>query len=178
MGKNVILGYTHYFKLVITFENAKMFLERIKENGMIRKSTLRWLVVLEIILGFGGILIEKLGEFDGTFWSKDISLPANSVFGGMMTWPQFITSIVLIFIGLIAYVGILRFWRPARGLYILFHILQLVTTPLFGPYCGTGWGYIFKGASFIITGIIFTIIYFTPVKEHFKKETLQPMANI
>jgi hypothetical protein len=143
---------------------------------MVSKSALRWLVALEIFLAIFGAIVERLVEFDGSFWNRDIRVPANSAFGGTMTWSQLILGSGLILIGLIAYVGIIRFWRPARRLYLLYHILGLAALPLSGPSTKTGWGSVFSGAGYAVTGFILALLFFTPLKEHFKKRKADPHA--
>lgn len=138
---------------------------------MVSKSSLRWLIALEIFLMIIGVIVEEQALSSMPFGYRDsggfVPLLGNS---DELTLKELGIGIPMFLLGLAAYVSLISFMRPGRRLYILFHILSLAILPMAGPSTSTGWGGIFDGASITISGIVLAILYFTPLKEYFEKK--------
>jgi hypothetical protein len=147
---------------------------------MVKKSTLRWLVALEIAL----VLIPAFVAISEP--SSDLQQPggeeASFVFfqGGeelsqKMVWPL---GIAIIIAGITAYVGLLRFKLWGRRWYVIYTALNLALLPFVKPGLEKGWEFLAGGVSQIITGAILALLFFTPLKEYFgKKKTDVPTPN-
>lgn len=104
------------------------------------RGTLRLLIVIEILLVLGILAVDSFGssslpeplrDFNAQqFEDSDISTPAliaASVF-----------AVVLLVALVVAWIGLLLFWRPARLLYFLTMVATLLATPFLGPFVETG----------------------------------------
>jgi hypothetical protein len=135
----------------------------------LNKTNFRLLIVAEILLTIGGVIASFLGEaslpealrtFESTRYEAE-TVPMLLVSFGLF--------ILILICLLIAWVGLLLFWRPARPLYLLSMAAGLFLMPFLGPFVDTGLSYALAEAVNIIGGIILALVYFSPLKELFER---------
>ena len=74
-------------------------------------------------------------------------------------------SVVLL--GMIGSIGLLFLWRPARILYTLATVLAFPLALTFGPNVTTALSHFLTIIGTFLNGVIFALIYFSPLKEEF-----------
>ena len=74
-----------------------------------------------------------------------------------------ITLLALTFAALIGYVvaivGLWKFKRWARTLYVLITLILLLSTPLFGPRVMTGWEWLFDDIEVLLSGVALAMMF-------------------
>jgi hypothetical protein len=139
---------------------------------MVSKSALRCLVVLEIALLFiyayaahqePSANLQPSGVYD--------SAPQDSQgHDDAMQRLEWVVGTIILLIGAAAYFGLLRFNPWGRRWYVGFHALFLASLPLDKPILLTGWASLIAGIGYMVTGVILTLLFFTPLKEYFGKK--------
>jgi hypothetical protein len=79
-------------------------------------------------------------------------------------------GILVLILALVSRIGLFFFWRPARPLYFASMIGNLLMTALNGPSVNPALSEMFDGAAAIICGIIFALIYFSPLRDLYAKK--------
>jgi hypothetical protein len=132
---------------------------------MLTKRSLRVLIVANLILIAVSVVVGIVGEawlpeplraFEQTRAEADMT-PND--------WVLVCVGIPLLITVLVASIGLLAFWRPARPLYFVTIVVATLLTPLGGPYITLGWAQALDGVSFIVTGVVLAAIYFSPLRE-------------
>jgi hypothetical protein len=67
----------------------------------------------------------------------------------------------------VSVIGLFVFWRPARPLTLFLAVVGLSLTPLSGPVVESGLTCLFHDLTMVLQGVIITLAYFSPVKDHF-----------
>ena len=133
------------------------------------KTALRLIIVAEVVLGIGSItayelsksaMPEALRSFESNQFEGEIS---------PMLVVTFCFLIVFLIALLTAWIGLFVFWKPARMLYLITMVVSLLLGPFFGPYVETGLSYTLCEATSIVSGIILTLVYFSPLKELYER---------
>lgn len=94
-------------------------------------------------------------------------------------WIQGSVDGAAIIAALVACIGLLVFWRPARPLYFCAIILGTLVTSLGGPDATSGWVEAIEGVSDILAGVVLALIYFSPLKDLYDKTNpAAPMVNV
>ena len=136
------------------------------------KGFLRILVVAEIVLGIISIVVSLLTE---SSLPEPLRAFLDAESEAEITGREMIllaAAIPLIILLIVSSIGLFLFWRPARILYLITIVTGLLLTPFFGPYVDAGWGTTFQEAAIIVSGIILTLIYFSPLKDLYEKPTI------
>lgn len=55
--------------------------------------------------------------------------------------------------------------------------VDLLLTPLYGPYVGAGWGTTFEDAAGILSGVILALVYLSPLKGLYEKPKVDPQTT-
>jgi len=122
------------------------------------------LAVLSLIVGIAseGSLPEPLREFE-----------RSRAEGEMTTFDWVILGVVIpvLIAGLVAYVGLLLFWRPARGIYLATTVVAGLISPFLGPEVATGPAGALEDLSCIVTGVLLAVLYFSPVSELYDRRS-------
>ena len=138
------------------------------------KTTLRLLIVVEVLLGIGSLVAYYLGEPSLPEALRTFE-PEVFATAGVNALGVVLGILVLLLIALfIAWIGLFLFWRPARLIYLVVTVLALAVMPFFGPYVETGLSYTLTEATSIVAGIILALIYWSPLRDLFEK----PKADI
>lgn len=133
------------------------------------KTSLRLLIIAEVVLGIGSVVAYYLGEtslpealrFFESEKFDDTAGPALIIVLGLM--------VLLLLALIVAWIGLFVFWQPARLLYLVTTVLALLLMPFFGPYVETGLSYTLTEAASIVAGIILALVYFSPLKELYER---------
>lgn len=89
-------------------------------------------------------------------------------------WVVLGAGIPLIIVALVSSVGLMFFWRPARPLYLASLIVAIMLTPLGGPYITSGLEEALDCVSMTVSGVILALIYFSPLRDFFKRQQNAP----
>ncbi len=81
---------------------------------------------------------------------------------------EVVAGLVLFIVWIVALVGLYRFRRYARPLFVASNLGGLAVVPWFGPYVDLGWGEAVYQLSFILNGIILAAAYWSPLAERFQ----------
>lgn len=101
---------------------------------------------------------------------KDNAEQSNVEFIGMFL------GVVALIAYFIASIGILKFKRWSRSLYLWSNILGILFIPLFlGVTIMTPFSYVFDEGATLFIGITIAFLYFSEAKEHFNKTSNMPM---
>lgn len=115
------------------------------------KTFLKTLIVAEVALGVLFLLIPEPGTQTR-----------------MQAWePPF--TLLLIIAGLVSRIGLFVFWRPARMIFLLTIIAELVATPFSIPETHTGICAMLNEATIYIAGVILALVYFSPLRDLYPK---------
>jgi hypothetical protein len=74
-------------------------------------------------------------------------------------------------------IGLFFFRRWARPLYLVTTILATLLLPVSGPYVASGWSQMIDELGLIVSGVILALIYWSPLKELFKRPTSLPIQS-
>ena len=75
----------------------------------------------------------------------------------------------LIIVRLVARVGLFFFWRPARLLFLITIVADLLLTPFFGPSVDAGWSRALEEAAIVISGMVLCLVYFSSLRDLYGK---------
>jgi len=89
--------------------------------------------------------------------------PISSVF-----WISVLFLVLILVLYLVGSIGLFRFWKPSRGLYLVAAVGSILAVLGYGPTVESSWATFFGEVESILTGAIIALIYFSPVKEEFK----------
>ena len=129
---------------------------------MLSKRSLRIMVVTDLLLVALSVIVGIMSEASLPEPLRAYEEAQAEADTTPSQWIAIAVGIPLIIAMLIACVGLLVFWGPARPLYLATVIVAILLTPLAGPYVSTGWAQAIDQASFIITGVVLAVIYFSP----------------
>lgn len=78
-------------------------------------------------------------------------------------------------LAIISTIGLFVLWRPARILYTLSFVVALPLYLLMGPTINTGLTEFLSELASFLGGVIWALIYFSPLRQHFDRPT-QPLT--
>ena len=138
-------------------------------NAMPSKTLLRTLIVVEVVVVV--LIFVSSSIFESTLPEPLRMYNARPL--GDPFAPRLVVTgvlgIVVLMLALVSRVGLFFFWRPARPLYFASIIGSLLMTALNGPSVNPALTEILDGSSAIIVGIIFTLIYLSPLRDMYAK---------
>jgi hypothetical protein len=138
------------------------------------KSSFRALLVTAVVLAIiGGVLntaIQSslpapLAEYKQAELDADLTAEGLLLLALVLVW---------VFAGLVATVGLLAFWRPARVLAIAATVLGELMMPLAGPTVESAWASMLDDSASILWGAVLALAYCPPVREWFEKKPAAP----
>ncbi len=142
---------------------------------MISLRTYRILVIASFLLPFVGAGISmatadwlppELQEYeahvgDGGLHSSDLIFFASMV-----------AALVAL---LVATIGLLTFWNPARWLFAALTLGLPLANPLAGPIVESSWGSPFAEWALIFSGVTLALVFFSPLAAHFRPGQPPPL---
>jgi len=138
------------------------------------KVFLRTLIVAEISLGAISVVVSLLTESalpEPLRAFVKAEAEAEMTVGPMI---MIATTIPLVILFFLSSIGLFFFWRPARIVYLIATVAGLLLTPFFGPYVDLGWATAFDEAAILVSGVILSLIYFSPLKDLYEKPAALP----
>jgi len=135
---------------------------------MLSKSTFRLLLAAEVFFHISGVVVSaltanllpiELRTFMRTAPTADFSTSSDWVVLGQ--------GVIFLGVFFASRIGLFVFWRRAREIYLVSVILLVGLTPFFGPHIDAGWGRALDSLAFISSGLIFAIVYFSPLSQNF-----------
>jgi hypothetical protein len=162
-------------EIIISLGGKRTF-QKAKYISMSLKSTFRILVVTDLVLI---LLVAVVGLVSESSLPEPLRAFEQSRAEADMTTSEWIivgVGVPLIVAIFVASFGLMFFWRNARSLFSVTTILALLVVPFGGPYITTGFGSALESLSCGFTGFLLAIIYFSPIKEKFKKQ--QELASL
>lgn len=88
-------------------------------------------------------------------------------------WVLIFGALCVLVLGIVSTIGLLVLWRPARLLYTLTYMLSWPLYLLAGASVMTGAAHMLYEMSSVLAGVIWGLIYFSPLKVHFERGTEQ-----
>jgi len=143
-------------------------------HAMPSKTLLRILIVAEVVgyaLGFVASFI-----LESTLPEALRAYHGQTEFSGWVHALVGVGLCMLVLVAVVARIGLFFFWRPARPLYFASMIGALLMAVLGGPDVSTGWEDMLDTMAAIICGIIFALIYFSPLRDLYAKK--QPNKSL
>jgi len=138
------------------------------------KSRLLWiLVAADVLLAFGSVGAEA---FFG--WTLPPALADHNRTTG--TGAVQLLLLVLATIGaFVAWIGLVSFWRAARGLYLFALASGVVLTLASGPRVTTSVGEAFSALNMLISGAILGLVYFSDLSRRFERagDRARPLSS-
>ena len=127
---------------------------------MASKSTVKWLVTGEILLVIIALAIPAPMPYSlfGDGWGAGKWEGQAPLLG----WP-------LLMLGIAAYAGVCQFKPWGRTSYLVYHLLDLFSVLATGVVHMPLLGAVFYWASYLLAAIVLYLLYFTPLKAHFRK---------
>lgn len=132
---------------------------------MLTKRSLRILIIVDLVLIAVGVAVgivseawlpEPLRAFEQARAEADM-MPREWILVGL--------GIPVIIAVLVASIGLMCFWRPARPLYLARIVVAAVLMPLSGPYITSGWAEAIESVSLTVSGVVLALIYFSPLRD-------------
>ena len=132
---------------------------------MLTKRSLRILIVADLVLIAVGVAVGIVGE---AWLPEPLRAFEQARAEADMTprdWILLGVAIPLSIAVLVASIGLMCFWRPARPLYFASIVVAAVLMPLGGPYITSGWSEAFESVSLTVSGVVLALIYFSPLRD-------------
>lgn len=138
-------------------------------------NSFRALVILDIVIaglamvadyGFESQLPQALQDYRAAEGEADFE-------NNPRMWVLIFGALSVLALGIVSVVGLLVLWRPARLLYTLTYVLSWPLYLLAGASVMTGAAHMLYDMSSVLAGVIWGLIYFSPLKEHFERGTEQ-----
>lgn len=83
----------------------------------------------------------------------------------------FCFGLILILGYFVAWIGMWRFWKPARMLYLIVWIIGILSLPFSGPSVSPGLSYMFGSASTFVAGSILSLAFFSSITTRFEEQS-------
>src|SRR5688500_7750935 len=133
----------------------------------------RILVIVDILLAVMGVVADiALESFLPQALRDYKATEGDGEFGNnLKTWVLASGGFGVLVVGMTATIGLLCLWRPARWLYTLACLLSWPLYVLAGSNVSTGVGHMFLDISTFLGGVIWALIYFSPLKIYFDRPT-------
>ena len=136
-------------------------------------NTFRMLVILDIVLallamaadfGLESQLPQALQDYRAAEGEEDFE-------NNPQMWVLIFGALCVLPLGIVSTIGLLVLWRPARLLYTLTYVLSWPLYLFAGASVTTGLAHMLYDMSSVLAGVIWALIYFSPLKVHFERET-------
>lgn len=95
---------------------------------------------------------------------------------GARQWVLVFGGLSLAALALASLIGLLFLWRPARLLYTLSYVLAFPVLLLAGPNVSTAITDTISELASFLGGVLWALIYFSPVKQYFETDVDAPVA--
>jgi hypothetical protein len=131
------------------------------------------LVIVDIVIallgifadyGLQGHLPEALQDYRAA--EEEVDFASNP-----RMWVLIFGGLCVLVLGIVSTIGLLVLWRPARLLYTLTYVLSWPLYLLAGASVMTGAAHMLYDMSSVLAGVIWGLIYFSPLKVHFDRQT-------
>jgi putative Mn2+ efflux pump MntP len=135
---------------------------------MIKK--LKIFIAVEVVLNCIGAVVDIMLESTLPEKMQEYIASAENIDAGLLGIIGLVLSFIYIVLLIISWIGLWKLWRPSRLLYTLCCFLGAIVYLAIGPviYYSTI-GAILSDYAVMASGIILCLLYFTSLKEHFKK---------
>jgi hypothetical protein len=136
---------------------------------MLTKRSLRLLIFVDMVLVVAGAVVGMIGEawlpeplraFEQARAAAELETKDRILLGA---------AIPLVLAWLVASIGLMCFWRPARLLYLGCIVGSGVLMLIGGPYISTGLGEALDSISLTLSGFLLALIHFSPLQELYEK---------
>lgn len=131
------------------------------------KNGFRAFLIVNTLIGFGGLVDVIFPSLLSPELQEYFAKVEVTNYGIFLAAYSFIMSII----GFVSFIGILKFRKWARSLYVILTIVGLLFTPFFTEQISSGLSSAFSSFSSITSGIILALMYMSPVKEYFENQT-------
>lgn len=138
-------------------------------HTMLSKSSLRILIITDLLLVALSIVVGIMGQSSLPEPLRAYEQAQSEAEMMPREWIVVGVGIPLSIAMLVASIGLMAFWEPARPLYLATVVVAILLTPLAGPYISSGWAQAIDGASLTITGVVLAIVYFSPLSDLYVK---------
>ncbi|MEO5829912.1 MAG: hypothetical protein ABIQ36_05030 [Rhodanobacter sp.] len=122
--------------------------------------------IMEVIAGIS--LSSTLPPLLQQYLAQDANAPFTG--GDAVT---LLTLVAVIIVMLIATIGLWRFRRWAKTLWIFLTIVTLIASPLLGPTVTNGWEGMFSDLSLTLDGIVIAMLFSGETGRHFSAVAVQ-----
>ncbi|MGJ0492226.1 hypothetical protein [Methylobacter sp.] len=131
------------------------------------KNGFRAFLIVSTLIGFGGLVDVIFPSLLSPELQEYFAKAEVTNYGKFLAAYSFIMSII----GLVSFIGILKFRKWARSLYVILTIVGLLFTPFYTEQISSGLSSAFSSFSSIASGIILALMYMPPVKEYSENQT-------
>ena len=138
-------------------------------------NTFRFLVILDVVLallamaadfGLANQLPQALQDYRAAEGEEEFE-------NNPQMWVLIFGALCVLVLGIVSTIGLLVLWRPARLLYTLTYVLSWPLYLLAGASVMTGAAHMLYEMSSVLAGVIWGLIYFSPLKTHFERGSEQ-----
>jgi len=120
----------------------------------------RVLVVLSLVLGFTGAIVDSL--LGSNLPKEVISCAEESQL--LSDRALLVLSVLLLGLQVIAVVGLLRFSSVGRHLYVLSVVLSVLSQPIFGILVLSSWAVPLGSLEAVLAGVVVAMSYMSPAR--------------
>jgi hypothetical protein len=134
------------------------------------KTMLRILIVAQFVLGVCSMVVSEFAIPASTAALRARAEPFE--YGLPLVFARMLMAfyIVIAVATVVSWIGLFVFWRPARPLFLVTMVLFLLPTLLGGPHVDDGLSGTLAEIVSIITGVILSLIYFSPLEDFYEKK--------
>lgn len=136
------------------------------------KSKFRLLVVFSMLFSILGGVFDVLfpGFIEEELLSCQEEIEEEIFDSAVMLIVVGLFSVVGVAMAIISFFGLLKFWGPARHIYLAGFLIFIPIIPALGITITSGVAQILYDVGSLTSGMILALIYFSPVKELFKPD--------
>jgi len=141
---------------------------------MSKERLLTVLVLADFVLGVSAIAVESAMQWTLPPLLRE-AIPGSAVAGTVQTLATalwFVSAATFV----LAWIGLLSFWRWARGLYLLAWGLAILVGALDGPSVMTAPGGVLDVVGTLVSGSLIGLVYFSDLSRRFEAPKGQPVV--
>jgi hypothetical protein len=129
------------------------------------------LIYCDIALTFLAIVVDRV-------WREFLPAPLRDFLKGERAlpwrtgdWIVAVSWAAVIAATVLAWIGLLNLWRPARAIYFWSWLAALLLLPLESAWILSPAGYLLDTAASLVGGTLLGVLYFSDAREHFGRTT-------